>query len=227
MVNAILKRELKSNKKGHKLFDNQKPSDLNELVENKEFHSKDDLYIDFNVKAWNIDRERIYESYDKEEQLKRCQQYVALRILEQLQKRNKELEEYEVYKYLFTFRYDSEDEYKKVENKFLGVNDVIDLLSFEENQVQRIHFIMNGNKNNLLCDALTPFLAKGLPFSTSIYTSPNGFYSTLIPGITEKKYIWEEYEYTRFIEHNEGEKNIPKKKRTNKVKEKTTSAKIS
>lgn len=82
---------------------------------------------------------------------------------------------------------------------------LLDLLSFEENQVQRIHFIMNGNKSPLLCDALTPFLAKDLPFSTSIYTSPNGFYSMQIPGLAEKKYIWEEY--------------IPKKKHKSKVKE--------
>lgn len=227
MVNTILKRELKSNKNGHKLFDNQKSSDLHEIVENEELHSKDDLYVNLDVKDWDNIRERIYESCDEEEQLKRCQKYITLRILEQLQKRNKELEEYEVNKYLFIFRYDSEESYKKVENNFLGVNDVIDLLSFEENQVQRIHFIMNGNKNHLLCDALTPFLARDLPFSTSIYTSPNCFYSILIPGIKEKKYIWEEYEYTRFTEYNEGEKNVPKKKKNKKVKEKTTSVKIS
>lgn len=125
MENQILKREVKSNKKGHKLFDNQKASDLNELIENKELHYKDNLFVNLAIKDWYYDRDRIYETQDKEEQLKRCQKYVVLRILEQLQKRNPELEEYEAYKYLCIFRHDSEEAFKKVENNFLGVNDVI------------------------------------------------------------------------------------------------------
>ncbi len=217
MVNKILARELKSNKKGHKLFDNQKPSDLNELVENKDLYCKNDLFVDFAVKDWYYDQKLIYNSPDKEEQLKRCQKYVVLKILEQLQQRNEELKEYESYKYLIVFRNGTEDDYKQIENKLLGVNDIIDLLSFEENQIPRIHFIMNGNRNHLLCDALTPFLVNDLPFSTSIYTSPNGFYTTLIPFSKEKKYLWEECAYTRFKEYNEGEKNIPKKKRKKKT----------
>jgi phosphotransferase system HPr-like phosphotransfer protein len=208
MLNKIILRELESKSTEHKLFIHQNSSDLKELV--KIFNNKNELLINFDIKEWDKVFNTIHRIDNEEEKLFRCQEYIALKILEQLQKNNSDLNDLDIKKQLNAFKSNNELEYQKIKDKLFNTKDIIDILSLDDYKVDRLHFVMNGNKSITLCDSLCPYLEDALPFSTTIYTSPNTFYTAKIPFDKKNRWLWNACKYVRFDEFSEGVENIPK-----------------
>ena len=191
MVNNKLLREVESNKKGNVIFNDQKASDLEELKEILE--KRGELVVDFPVDEWDKVGPYLMNRNDMT-QLQATRGYIASKILNAIKEKCPELKKYYEENRLFDFAYI---------DAIMKINNI---------NLKRIHFIMNGNKSAILCDALSILLSEEYGFDVSIYSSPNNFYTTVIPDYQEKVYLWQEYSYTSFYENEEGEKNTASRK---------------
>ena len=191
MVNNKLLREVESNKKGNIIFNDQKASDLEELKTILE--KRKELVVDFPVDEWDKVAPHLMNRNDMT-QLQATRGFIALKILNVLKEKCPDLKKYYEENRLYDFAYI---------DAIMKINNI---------NPERIHFIMNGNKSAILCDALSILLSEEYNFDVSIYLSPNNFYTTVIPDYKEKVYLWQEYSYTSYYENEEGETNTASRK---------------
>lgn len=198
MINNILKRELSKEDKIHRLFDHQKASDLCEL--SKILKEKDEeLLVEFTNKELDEVIGTILQD-SKEESKKRAEQYIALKIIQQLSKKDSDLSEDKVEDILEKFKHP--DEY--YEDKYPSIEEAMLLIEMNES-IKRVHIILNGIRSAILCEGLIPMLNDEVEFGTSIYNSPNRFYSSVVNNNGNKTYLTNKYKFIIFDEDMEGE----------------------
>ena len=190
MENKNIIRELESNKRGNNIFNDQKSSDLTELKEILE--EGEELMVDISAEEWD----RVAPSLMRRKnmtQLSATRSYVAQMLLNVLKEKYPKIEKYIYYK---------ASSHKP--NFLYNLSYIKDILEIEDIHPDRIHIIMNETKSAILCDAVSILLGDDYPFDVNIYTSPNVFYTTVIPDNRDKVFLWEEYDYTSYNANNEG-----------------------
>lgn len=194
MVNKNITKELENNEKGHIIFNSQNPKDLKELEEI--LRENNELLVDFPVNEWDKFAPLLMSRRDMT-QLEATRRYVAGKLLETLKEKYPKIQKYFISK-------DNTD----YPNLAYNLTYVKDILELEIINPERVHFIMNGNKSAILCDAISILLSDDNPFDVSIYTAPNIFYTSIIPDNREKVYMWQEYNYKTYHENEDGYRNV-------------------
>lgn len=194
MVNKNITKELENNEKGHIIFNSQNPKDLKELEEI--LRENNELLVDFPVNEWDKFAPLLMSRRDMT-QLEATRRYVAGKLLETLKEKYPQIQKYFISK-------DNTD----YPNLAYNLTYVKDILELEIINPERVHFIMNGNKSAILCDAISILLSDDNPFDVSIYTAPNIFYTSIIPDNREKVYMWQEYNYKTYHENEDGYRNV-------------------
>ena len=147
-------------------------------------------------------------------------QYIALKILENLSTKNTPLTLFFNEDRLNIFKTGDYVRYEMFKDKMPNSNDVKEILTLDENAPTRIHFIVNGIKSNRLCDALCTYLDNSTTFASRIYLSPNGMYTATVKQNGKPVALWEAYDYMVFDEDKEGYKPEPYCPKTKKVGQK-------
>lgn len=194
MVNKNITKELENNEKGHIIFNSQNPKDLKKLEEI--LRENNELLVDFPVNEWDKFAPLLMSRRDMT-QLEATRRYVAGKLLETLKEKYPQIQKYFISK-------DNTD----YPNLAYNLTYVKDILELEIINPERVHFIMNGNKSAILCDAISILLSDDNPFDVSIYTAPNIFYTSIIPDNREKVYMWQEYNYKTYHENEDGYRNV-------------------
>ena len=211
MINKILERVIGKKQKGHILFDHQEGSDLHKLAQYLE--EKGEIVINFNPIEWHDkvvavvlvkDIEGIIIQREKKEKFEACRKYIATKLLTELEKKYPEIKQYEGSSYLPIFLEGDRQEYEAKRQSIYSLEDVEEILEVEGITLDRVHFIMNGTRSDTICDSLSILLSDKTPFKVSIYCSPNGFYTYRIPDATEKIFLDQVYNYTRYDKFQEG-----------------------
>lgn len=197
-INQNIQREIENNTQGNIIFESQRESDGSRLEEL--LKDKDEILVDFS-NDWHEAQTLLYR-IDKESRLKATRQYVSIKILEALEERYPKIKEYEGSKNLDIFKKYDIESYKSKEKTLYNIQDVLDLLSIEDINIDRIYFMIHGE--SLLCDALTILLSDDNPFNITIYSSESSFSTFYDPDSIEKKRISEIYSYTTFNKGEEG-----------------------
>lgn len=214
MINKILERVIGKKQKGHILFDHQEGSDLHKLAQALE--ETGEIVIDFNPIEWHDkvvavvlvkDIEGIIIQREKKEKLEACRKYIATKLLTELEKKYPEVKQYEGSSYLPIFLEGDRQEYEAKRQSIYSLEDVEEILEVEGIILDRVHFIMNGTRSDTICDSLSILLSDKTPFKVSIYCSPNGFYTYRIPDATEKIFLDQVYNYTRYDKFQKGKRN--------------------
>ena len=218
MYNKALVKELNNNNKGNKIFNKQYRNDLIELVDYVNENKGQEIAVDIQLEDWFLAAPLIRSQFDEAEQLERCDKYVALKILEKMQHKNKRLKQINVEEYLSIYEAQDEKMYQQAKEKMMTTKELLKIIELENIKLKRIHFVLIDIASDTLCDTLVQFLENDSPISTSIYVFPGDYLSDTIPNSKEIKYIWDEYEYELFNWEESGVMNIPKHKENNKVK---------
>ena len=217
MENKVLIKELNNTNNGNKIFNRQRRYDLIELVDYVNDNKALEIAVDLQLEDWFMAAPLIRSQYDEAEQLERCDKYLALKILEKMQYKNKRLKQIDVQQYLLIYESHDEKMYQQAKDKMMTTKELLKIIELENIKLNRIHFVLIDIASDTLCDTLAQFLENDSPISTSIYVFPGEYLSDTIPNSKEIKYIWDEYEYEVFNWEETGVMNIPKNKRTNKV----------
>ena len=204
MLNKKIIRELEENNRGHILFNEQNASDLDELKEILE--ERDQIVIDFPVEEWN-NAKKIIDNETKPFDLRTTRQYIATKLLDKLKDHYPQLKEYSSKRKKQIFESGDIEKYLENEDIIYNLYDVRDILDIEDIELDRVHFIMNGVRSNILCDALSVLLKDENPFDVSIYTSPDSFSTKTVPDRYDDSYLWEAYNFTVFNRFDEGIRN--------------------
>lgn len=199
MINNILKRELSKEDKTHRLFDHQKASDLCELSKILKEKDKELLLVEFTNKELDEVIGTILQD-GKEESQKRAEQYIALKLIQELSKKDSELSTDKVEVILEEFKHS--DKYH--EDKYPSLEEAMLLIEMNES-IKRVHIILNGIRSAIICEGLIPMLNDEVDFGTSIYNSPNRFYPSVINDNGNKTYLTNKYKFIIFDEDMEGE----------------------
>lgn len=234
MENKILLRELENKEKVHEIFEHQISKDLKELAKVIKKEHPNDLLVVFNPEEyWEKVENIIYketEEYrygktmnsalEQQTAMRILDQYIALKILENLSTKNTPLTLFFNEDRLNIFKTGDYVRYEMFKDKMPNSNDVKEILTLDENVPTRIHFIVNGIKSNRLCDALCTYLDNSTTFATRIYLSPNGMYTATVKQNGKPVALWEAYDYMVFDEDKEGYKPEPYCPKTKKVGQK-------
>ncbi len=234
MENKILLRELENKEKVHEIFEHQISKDLKELAKVIKKEHPNDLLVVFNPEEyWEKVENIIYketEDYrygktknsalEQQTAMRILDQYIALKILENLSTKNTPLTLFFNEDRLNIFKTGDYVRYEMFKDKMPNSNDVKEILTLDENVPTRIHFIVNGIKSNRLCDALCTYLDNSTTFATRIYLSPNGMYTATVKQNGKPVALWEAYDYMVFDEDKEGYKPEPYCPKTKKVGQK-------
>ena len=234
MENKMLLRELENKEKVHEIFEHQISKDLNELAKVIRKEYPNDLLVVFNPEEYWEKVEKIIskktEEYrygktmnsalEQQTAMKIVDQYIALKILENLSTKNTPLNLFFNENRLDIFKRGDYVAYEMFKDKMSNSNDVKEILTLDENVPTRIHFIVNGIKSNRLCDALCTYLDNSTTFATRIYLSPNGMYTATVKQNGKPVALWEAYDYMVFDEDKEGYKPEPYCPKTKKVGQK-------
>ena len=218
MENKILLIELKNEKQTHEIFARQNPSDLNELAKVIRKEYPHDILVMFDPKEyWEKVENIIYQetieyrtrenkdiTLEQQTAMKILDQYVALKILEDLSKKNTPLNMFFDEARLSIFRRGDWAAYEMFKDKMPNSGDVKEILRLDEKAPTRIHFIVNGVPSSRLCDTLSTYLDNSTSFATRIYLSPNGFYTTTAKKEGNLVWLWEAYDYMSFDKEKEG-----------------------
>ena len=234
MENKILLRELENKEKVHEIFEHQISKDLKELSKVIKKEHPNDLLVIFNPEEyWEKVEKIIYKEtvdyrYGKTKNsalvqqtaMKILDQYIALKIFENLSTKNIPLTLFSNEDRLNIFKRGDYVAYEMFKDKMPNSDDVKEIVTLDENAPSRIHFIVNGIKSNSLCDALCTYLDNTTTFATRIYLSPNGMYTATIKRNGKPVFLWEAYDYMIFDEDEEGYKPEPYRPKTKKVGQK-------
>lgn len=234
MENKMLLRELENKEKVHEIFEHQISKDLKELAKVIRKEYPNDLLVIFNPEEYWEKVEKIISKKTEEYRygktmnytlvqqtaMKIVDQYIALKILENLSTKNTPLTLFFNEDRLNIFKTGDYAAYEMFEDKMPNSDDVKEILTLDENAPTRIHFIVNGIKSNRLCDALCTYLDNSTTFATRIYLSPNGMYTATVKQNGKPVALWEAYDYMVFDEDKEGYKPEPYCPKTKKVGQK-------
>ena len=234
MENKILLRELENKEKVHEIFEHQISKDLKELSKVIKKEHPNDLLVIFNPEEyWEKVEKIIYKEtvdyrYGKTKNsalvqqtaMKILDQYIALKIFENLSTKNIPLTLFSNEDRLNIFKRGDYVAYEMFKDKMPNSDDVKEIVTLDENAPSRIHFIVNGIKSNSLCDALCTYLDNSTTFATRIYLSPNGVYTATVKQNGKPVALWEAYDYMVFDEDKEGYKPEPYCPKTKKVGQK-------
>ena len=234
MENKILLRELENKENVHEIFEHQISKDVKELAKVIKKEHPNDLLVVFNPEEyWEKVENIIYketEDYrygktmnsalEQQTAMRILDQYIALKILENLSTKNTPLNLFFNENRLDIFKRGDYVAYEMFKDKMSNSNDVKEILTLDENVPTRIHFIVNGIKSNRLCDALCTYLDNSTTFATRIYLSPNGMYTATVKQNGKPVALWEAYDYMVFDEDKEGYKPEPYCPKTKKVGQK-------
>lgn len=234
MENKILLRELENKEKVHEIFEHQISKDLKELSKVIKKEHPNDLLVIFNPEEyWEKVEKIIYKEtvdyrYGKTKNsalvqqtaMKILDQYIALKIFENLSTKNIPLTLFSNEDRLNIFKRGDYVAYEMFKDKMPNSDDVKEIVTLDENAPSRIHFIVNGIKSNSLCDALCTYLDNTTTFATRIYLSPNGMYTATVKQNDKPVFLWEAYDYMIFDEDKEGYKSEPYRPKTKKVGQK-------
>lgn len=234
MENKILLRELENKEKVHEIFEHQTSKDLKELAKIIKNEYPEDLLVVFNPEEyWEKVENIIYrETIEYRQGEKRnftlyqqittkiLDQYIALKILEDLSKKNLNLSLCFNKARLDIFKRGDYVAYNMFKSQMPDSDYVKEMLTLDENAPTRIHFIVNGIKSNSLCDALCTYLDNSTTFATRIYLSPNGMYTATVKRSGKPVFLWEAYNYMIFDEESEGYQPKPYHPKTKKVGQK-------
>ena len=234
MENKMLLRELENKEKVHEIFEHQISKDLKELAKVIRKGYPNDLLVIFNPEEYWEKVEKIISKKTEEYRygktmnytlvqqtaMKIVDQYIALKILENLSTKNTPLTLFFNEDRLNIFKTGDYAAYEMFEDKMPNSDDVKEILTLDENAPTRIHFIVNGIKSNRLCDALCTYLDNSTTFATRIYLSPNGMYTATVKQNGKPVALWEAYDYMVFDEDKEGYKPEPYCPKTKKVGQK-------
>lgn len=234
MENKILLRELENKENVHEIFEHQISKDVKELAKVIKKEHPNDLLVVFNPEEyWEKVENIIYketEDYrygktmnsalEQQTAMRILDQYIALKILENLSTKNTPLTLFFNEDRLNIFKTGDYVAYEMFEDKMPNSDDVKEILTLDENAPTRIHFIVNGIKSNRLCDSLCTYLDNSTTFATRIYLSPNGMYTATVKQNGKPVALWEAYDYMVFDEDKEGYKPEPYCPKTKKVGQK-------
>lgn len=234
MENKILLRELENKEKVHEIFEHQISKDVKELAKVIKKEHPNDLLVVFNPEEYWEKVEKIIfketEEYrygkTKDSTLvqqiaaKILNQYIALKVLENLSTKNTPLTLCFNEDRLNIFKRGDYAAYEMFKDKMPNSDDVKEILTLDEHAPSRIHFIVNGIKSNRLCDALCTYLDNSTTFTTRIYLSPNGMYTATVKQNGKPVFLWEAYDYMIFDGDKEGYKPEPYRPKTKKVGQK-------
>lgn len=234
MENKKLLRELENKQKVHEIFEHQISKDLRELAKVIKKEYPEDLLVIFNPEEyWEKVENIIYKETEdfrfgetKDSTLvqqitaKILDQYIALKVLENLSTKNTPLNLCFNEARLDIFKRGDYVAYEMFKNKMPDSDYVKEMLTLDENAPTRIHFIVDGIKSNKLCDALCTYLNSSTTFATRIYLSPNGLYTATVKREGKAVWLWEAYDYMIFDEDKEGFGLKPYHPKTKKVGQK-------
>ena len=234
MENKILLRELENKGNVHEIFEHQISKDVKELAKVIKKEHPNDLLVIFNPEEyWEKVEKIIYKEtvdyrYGKTKNsalvqqttTKILDQYIALKVLENLSTKNTPLNLCFNEARLDIFKRGDYVAYEMFKDKIPDSDYVKEILTLDENAPTRIHFIVNGIKSNRLCDALCTYLDNNTTFATRIYLSPNGMYTATVKQNSKPVYLWEAYDYMVFDKDKEGYKPEPYRPKTKKVGQK-------
>lgn len=234
MENKILLRELENKENVHEIFEHQISKDVKELAKVIKKEHPNDLLVVFNPEEYWDKVEKIIfketEEYrygktmnsalEQQTAMRILDQYIALKILENLSTKNTPLTLFFNEDRLNIFKTGDYVRYEMFKDKMPNSNDVKEILTLDENVPTRIHFIVNGIKSNRLCDSLCTYLDNSTTFATRIYLSPNGMYTATVKQNGKPVALWEAYDYMVFDEDKEGYKPEPYCPKTKKVGQK-------
>lgn len=209
MVNKNILKVLEENKKGHIIFESQDPRDLDELK--YILKKRGDLVVDIPEKEWFVVAPLVFEE-NPAFRIQATRKYIAARLLVELEKKYPQLKEYGGTRHLEAIQTGDVETFKNEYDLLYSLDDIRDMLEIEGIQLNRLHIIMNGNRSNILCDAASVLLRDDNPYSTSIYTAPNMFYTSIIPDAFEKTNMRDAYNFTIYQKFDEGIVNKAKKK---------------
>ena len=234
MENKILLRELENKENVHEIFEHQISKDVKELAKVIKKEHPNDLLVMFDPKEYKDKVEKIIfketEEYrygktmnsalEQQTAMKIVDQYIALKVLENLSTKNTPLNLFFNENRLDIFKRGDYVAYEMFKDKMPNSDEVKEILTLDENAPNRIHFIVNGIKSNSLCDALCTYLDNSTTFATRIYLSPNGMYTATVKQNGKPVFLWEAYDYMIFDGGEEGYKPEPYRPKTKKVGQK-------
>lgn len=234
MENKILLRELENKENVHEIFEHQISKDVKELAKVIKKEHPNDLLVVFNPEEYWEKVEKIISKETEEYRygktknsalvqqtaMKILDQYIALKIFENLSTKNTPLNLFFNEDRLNIFKRGDFVAYEMFKDKIPNSDEVKEILTLDENAPTRIHFIVNGIKSNSLCDALCTYLDNSTTFATRIYLSPNGMYTATVKRNGKPVFLWEAYDYMIFDGGEEGYKPEPYRPKTKKVGQK-------
>ena len=203
MTNKNIIKELEENKKGHVIFESQDSNDLEELRERLQENNQ--IVVDFPLSEW----QEVEPTIDRENdcfKIRITRQYIASKILSELSNFYPQLDEYRGKDSVEKLK--QPDIYEGVQDLIYNLYDVRDILDIEEIPIDRIHFIINGIKSDILCDSISLLLREDNAYNTSIY-STNDFTTEEVPDFYDGTKLWEAYKYTLYHKNEEGKTTNP------------------
>ena len=197
MENTNIIKEITSNKKVNYIFNNQKESDLIELSKYIKEQKYSQVIVSFNMDEW-LKVARLIRTDDYEETLRRCNHYVALKMIRKIQYKNKRLEALNVDKFLEMFETNDENKYQKSKDNLFTIDDLSKFIEFENIRIDHIHFAIDDVSSPILSDTLSECLKEELPYNTSIYVYPGEFLTEIEPNSKCMKDFEDVYNYTLY-----------------------------
>ena len=197
MENKRIIETIQKNKKENYLFNNQNAKDLSELYDYIKAKKYDQIAIKITLEDWLL-YSKLIRTTNYEETLKRCDQFISLKIAETLNNKNKRLDALNASEKLQVFKRNDEEKYEEIKEELLTTKELNRFIELENIRISRIHFIIEQVPSVILADTLIPLLGSEKTYSVSIYVCPEKFISDTIPNINELHYINEVYDYTEF-----------------------------
>ena len=200
MKNKILEKEIADNTQINEIFTHQSARDLEKTALYIKENYPQDLCVHFSSFMWGH-LPRLLSTYPQHH-LVIWEQYVASKVLEQLQSQYSRSEQ----SFLNLRDQDLEDLKQLM---FLSQDEAaFKLLRVDQAQSRRIHFVMNGINDETLCQAISSYLSDDIPQTTMIYTNSDIY-------LQDKSSCWDEYDYVVFDGSKEG---VPSQYRSQKIK---------
>ena len=194
--------------RGHIIFNSQRESDMGRL-ENLLTDEKK-IFVLFDYEEWGPIQSMIYSIKDGTKHIPAGRKYIAAKIFQVLEERYPRLKEYEGSKSLEIFKQGDSRLYLEKEKSLCGLDFLEEVLTTEEINIDRIHFIVRSIGSPVLFNSLAMLLSDDTPFKVSIYISEASFPYRDLHSSDERWYS-EMYSYTSYIMGKNGEPSIRKR----------------
>ena len=194
--------------RGHIIFNSQRESDMGRLENLLTDENK--IFVLFDYEEWGPIQSMIYSIKDGTKHIPAGRKYIAAKIFQVLEERYPKLKEYEGSKSLEIFKQGNSSFYLEKENSLCGLDFLEEVLTTEEINIDRIHFIVRSIGSPVLFNSLSMLLSDDTPFKVSIYISETSFPYRDLHSSDERWYS-EMYSYTSYTMGKDGEPSIRKR----------------